>query len=83
MEDSKDLISRQAAIDAFKSIPTINGLGLQPLITVDAAISTLNGLTSAQPEIIRCKDCGKQRVCRFSQYQGDNGFCSLAARKEE
>ena len=78
-----DLISRQAAIDAFKSIPTINGLGLQPLITVDAAISTLNGLTSAQPEIIRCKDCGKQRVCRFSQYQGDNGFCSLAARKEE
>ena len=45
-----DVISRQAAIDALKPLPTIEGLSLQPLITVDDVIKVLNGLPSAQPE---------------------------------
>ena len=39
--------------------------------------------TIEQPEIIRCKDCGKQPVCRFSQFQGNDGYCGLAERKGE
>ena len=46
----KDTIYREDAIKAFKPLPTIEGLGLQPLITVDDAIKILNGLPSAQPE---------------------------------
>ena len=46
-----DSISRQAAIDKFTSMPTIDGLGLQPLITVDDAVNSLEKLPSAQPEI--------------------------------
>lgn len=44
----KDTIYREDAIKAFKSLPTIEGLGLQALITVDDAIKILNGLPSAQ-----------------------------------
>ena len=46
----KDTIYREDAIKAFKPLPTIEGLGLQPLITVDDAIKILNCLPSAQPE---------------------------------
>ena len=46
----KDTIYREDAIKAFKPLPTIEGLGLQPLITVDDAIKILNGLPSAQSE---------------------------------
>lgn len=45
-----DCVSRQAAIDALKPLPTIDGLGLQPLVTVDDAIKVLNDLPSVQPE---------------------------------
>jgi len=33
--------------------------------------------------VVRCKDCKIQQTCNFAQYQGDNGFCSLAERKDE
>ena len=29
-------------------------------------------------KIVRCKDCKAQQTCNFAQYQGNNGFCSLA-----
>lgn len=44
----------------------------------DMAIKALE-----QPEIIRCKECNKQRTCRFSQYQGDDGFCRYAERRTD
>ena len=47
-----DLISRQAAIDAVGSM-----LRRKFGIGGDLAEITLAGLPSAQPEIIRCKDC--------------------------
>lgn len=73
-----DLISRRAAIDALDMIGSVD---------TDAdreyAREVFMSLPSAQPEIIRCKDCGKQPVCRFSQFQGNNGYCGLAERKGE
>ena len=81
-----DLISRQQAIDAlmdeFKRVPT----------TAIRAKNRIERLPSAQPEIIRCKDCTHWRsnteFCRM--FSGLNvvhrmppsGFCSLAERRE-
>lgn len=49
-DTTSDCISRRGAIDALKPLPTIDGLGLQPLVTVDDAIKVLNDLPSVQPE---------------------------------
>ena len=58
-----DLISRQAAIDALKAKavplykdPRCNDIWERDR-TLDDAIDVIRGLPSAQPEIIRCKDC--------------------------
>ena len=62
-----DLISRQAAIEALKGLPTwwADGGGYyggaQPpmvaLLDPEDAVSAIENLPSAQPDIIRCKDC--------------------------
>ena len=81
-----DLISRQAAIEAVKD--WYDGLicgsfkGLK---------KRLEALPSAQPEIIRCKDC-KHWQCDDSESYCDelgifntdmNSYCSYAKRREE
>ena len=40
-------------------------------------------LPSAQPELIRCKDCLIHGICRFEQGLGLDGYCSQAERREE
>ena len=83
-----DLISRQAAIDA------INTLHDKPNAWLDCAVDAVVALPSAQPEIIRCKDCmyGEQdEICRWycrglgCQIGDDDGsgFCSDAERRKE
>lgn len=47
-----DLIDRQAAIDALLGITAMRNT-----IPLDSAIFNIKKLPSAQPEIIRCKDC--------------------------
>ena len=39
-----------------------------------------DGKADAMAELVRCKDCEKQRICRHAQYLGDNGFCSYGER---
>ena len=88
-----DLISRQAAIDAaVEAADEWDGgysRSREEIITLK-----LRMLPSAQPEIIRCKDCkyGEQDeigrwYCRGLGCQmGDddgNGFCSDAEKREE
>jgi hypothetical protein len=80
-----DLISRQAAIDAlvkairedpyYDSNEAINGLGVCDVRVI------LNDLPSAQPEIIRCKDCkwwsnDDYRECSSPNY--DDGYVTPA-----
>ena len=78
-----DLISRQAAIAEF------NCCELTPDGGIDAndAIDILERLPSAQPEIIRCKDCKKREHCRttntWAVAPSDDWFCADAERKEE
>ena len=47
-----DLISRQAAIDALSTITMYKGS-----IPFDTAVMRIEQLPSAQPDIIRCRDC--------------------------
>lgn len=55
-----DLIDRQAAIDALEKIAVNErdtDRGLLIFCGLSAAITVIDDLPSAQPEIIRCKDC--------------------------
>lgn len=39
------------------------------------------GWLALEKEPTRCKDCIKQPTCKFAQYQGNDGYCSLGERK--
>ena len=89
-----DLISRQAAIDAFglsektrKYGGDHSGYGTMMLYEIQ---DTLESLPSAQPEIIRCKDCREFRrwidtditFCDLTESERDAlDFCSRAERR--
>ena len=88
----RDLISRQDAIDAFDKQTW--GLLNVPICKEirKAAQDTIKALPSAQPEIVRCKDCeyGKQDevgrwFCRSLGCQIGNedgsGYCADAERR--
>lgn len=85
-----DLISRQAAIEEIEShIRTAE----EPYYLHDTekvmnhafevAASCVYNLPSAEPEIIRCKDCLIHGVCRFEQGLGLDGYCSQAERRTD
>ena len=75
-----DLISRQAAIDALKPCA---GVG-------NRALDKLRALPSAEPEIIRCKNCKwfgdfgcAIRIVDDSDKPTENDFCSFAERRTD
>ena len=87
-----DPIDRQAAIDVIIA-DKIEGKALNIIIALgdgkqaetlneacDRHAQLLNGLPSAQPEIIYCKECLMHGVCRFEQGLGLDGYCSQAER---
>ena len=81
-EVGTDLISRQDAID---DIWTVSPLARLDRKWVDR---WLRQLPSAQPEIIRCRECkfasGDSRICMKFDHSpiGELDFCSFAERKE-
>ena len=98
-----DLISRQAAIDALQgmAVPLYKDPACEDIWerdrTLDNAIDAIRGLPSAQPEIIRCKDCRYQckgqnecetwNLCGYRPWQytptTDEHFCSYAERRND
>ena len=92
-----DLISRQAAIDALqkainKGIPPFDDVMGSIRCGVRLARNIIEDLPSAQPEIIRCKDCRYYRweidMCDYPYATAHNvvhedDYCSRAERKEE
>ena len=71
-----DCVSRQAAIDAFEDTT----------FTKNEILRRLSELPSAQPEIIRCKDCyhypGEHTDCPLIGWgRNENDFCSYAERR--
>lgn len=88
MEGKDDAISRQAAIDAFWKLD----IELRPS-AIDAITDMLKMLPSAQPEIIRCKECKHsehwykdKRRCFLWHETGidvfEDGYCNYAERKD-
>lgn len=87
----RDLISRQAAIDAICEHGTgLERRGITVLAVVDhkqITVDLLETLPSAQPEIIRCKDCvhaDEYYHCDYMTTWNDaDCFCYYAERKKE
>jgi len=85
-----DLISRQAAIDALEDAKKIY---IDRKVIIAKMQDIINNLPSAQPEIIRCKDCKwfeeinqpfTQMFCRkhYIDILNDD-FCSYAERRTD
>lgn len=76
-----DTVSRQAAIDAIKKCTDIYINNLPPMVDKSEAYNAISELPSAQPEIIRCKDCkwwsnDDYRECSSPNY--DDGYVTPA-----
>lgn len=83
------LISLEAAVETFKDCAK-NGM------SIDGIVDALEQLSSAQPEIIRCKNCKHHWThkcmdsmpierCDLEQtfYDAEHDFCSLAERRND
>ena len=69
-----DLISRHAAIDVLEERRQANGYSNVALVSeLNRSIGYLMDLPSAQPEIIRCKDCRW-----WDKYNEKHGYCMAA-----
>lgn len=88
----KDLISRQNAIEAVRKL---SNAGIYWFVAAPAVFNALLKLPSAQPEIVRCKDC---KYYKLSKHDGtftchyvigailrrnSDEFCSRAERKTD
>ena len=72
-----DCISRQAAIDKWDSMTVRGRTEFDQVLLM---------MPSAQPEIVRCKECKFYRCdgCFFSTAETEeDGFCSWAERRED
>ena len=84
----RDLISRQAAIDEIKAL-----YEWHDTVTEDRTIDHLKRLPSAEPEIVRCKNCKHHHYdskdipyCDRIDYGygwKDDDFCSRAERRTD
>lgn len=96
-----DLIDRQAAIDAIKSnrfpgAPYVD-TGMEIALrlvrelpsayegVLDKSVAKRILMQSAQPEIIRCKDCRHNHNCdiQYHAQAGNMFFCAGAERREK
>ena len=78
-----DSISRQKVIDTIdKYISGFDAIDANFLDGLKTSKKLIKELPSAQTEIVRCKDCVWNRVCRFRQYLGLDGYCSRGERQD-
>ena len=76
------LIDADAAVESL----TEYGNGRAVYIGVEEAVRRIEQLPSAQPEIIRCKDCKyyKYGICmKIGANKSFYGFCDWAERRED
>lgn len=82
------LISLQAAIDAWKEDfkGFVNSLHM-PRDDYKGIMEYIDEVPSAQPEIIRCKDCKKREHCRttntWAVAPDDDWYCGDAERRSD
>ena len=82
LDTDSDTISRQAAIDLLKQMRKDGDM--IPWEGKDV-FARIRKLPSAQPEIIRCKDCKYhyKGICPIERYFSLDGFCGRAERRTE
>ena len=78
----EDLISRQAAIEAIEECRKVlqKGVGWELVdMAIDGqkAINEIKGLPSAQPEIIRCKDCKNWDTTWQNNFAPNHYYCPM------
>lgn len=81
-----DLISREAVLDILKFKPIDDGGLVDDCIMQVLALakSKINKLPAADAvEVVRCKDCEEEQLCRLAQRFGKCGYCSEGERREE
>ena len=92
-----DLISRQAVLDALKDaindsvVLTIQGYMYSHddnYFGLEVALSLIQNLPSAQPDIIRCGECShKDKKIDYCHYLGiticERDYCSYAERRTD
>ena len=81
---SKDTVYRQDAVDAILKKPAWHNSDGSYYHSSDIK-DALEGLPSAQPEIIRCKSCRHDNNCeiQYAAQAGSEFFCGAAERREE
>ena len=87
-----ELISRQAAIDALRKMQTYKMFSGDDMLLIDqaGAQTELMLLPSAQPEIMRCKDCKyyidhkcyENKHILTGLFVHDEDYCRWAGRRE-
>ena len=85
-EPMSDLISRQAAIEALDK--RIDSIPMEQTTEILQLRKDLRELPSAQPEIVRCKDCkhfaGEGMYCSCDIIvQFDHFYCYHAERRQD
>ena len=86
-----DTISRQAAIEVIDAVFPVDPMKSEYAqgIACGAALAKtyVEQLPSAQPEIIRCKDCKKREHCRttntWAVAPSDDWFCADGERRTD
>lgn len=73
---TSDLIYRQAAVDALYNYWSDSSVDGDGYVIADKSEDVLRDLPSAEPEIIRCKDC-KHKPHTSDKYDYDNGDCGF------
>ena len=87
-EVGTDLISRQALLDKFEPWLKVKDYNDGELNMLKAILYEIRFMRSAQPEIIRCRECkfasGDSRICMKFDHSpiGELDFCSFAERRE-
>ena len=88
-EVGTDCISRQAAIDALGELVTGTTESGHTWMYTDDVFKAIEQLPSAQPDIIRCRNCkfasGDSRICmKFGHSPiGELDFCAWAERRTD
>jgi hypothetical protein len=87
-EAGTDLISRQTLLDKFEPWLKVKDYNDGELNMLKAILYEIRFMRSAQPEIIRCRECkfasGDSRICMKFDHSpiGELDFCSFAERRE-
>lgn len=87
---SNELFYAGTVLEYIKDAPTVEAIPKGAYEQVewerDMAIQQLNdygvqlGEKADCAKVVRCKECLRERHCKFTQYQGMNGYCSLGER---